>query len=111
MRLVGAEKLTRQQVEETLANGGRLVFFEYCVSLIVVTLRCPSPVYLLRAGDYGLLRGLPYTLVSAVFGWWGLPMGLVYTPLTLMTNLSGGRDVTAEADTLLLLAYADAPEA
>lgn len=111
MRLIGAEKLTRQQVEATLAAGGRLVFYEYCISLLIVTLRCPSPVYLLQPGEFGVLRGLPYALVSFLFGWWGLPMGLVYTPLTLMTNLCGGRDVTAEADTLLMLACANAPEA
>jgi hypothetical protein len=29
-------------------------------------------------------------------GWWGVPWGLIYTPLTLWTNLSGGRAVTAE---------------
>ena len=29
------------------------------------------------------------------------------SPLTLMTNLSGGRDVTAEADMLLMLAYGE----
>jgi hypothetical protein len=34
--------------------------------------------------------------LSLLFGWWGLPWGLIYTPLTLWTNLSGGRDVTAE---------------
>jgi hypothetical protein len=111
MRLVGADKMSRQQFEATLRAGGRLVFYEYCVSLLVVTLRCPSPVYLLQPGEAGVWRGLPYSLVSFLFGWWGLPMGLVYTPLTLMTNLSGGRDVTAEADTLLMLACADAPEA
>jgi hypothetical protein len=111
MRLIGADKLTRRQIEEVLAAGGRLVFYEYCVSLFVVTLRCPSPVYLLRPGETGIASGLPYALVSFLFGWWGLPMGLVYTPLTLMTNLCGGRDVTAEADTLLMLACADAPEA
>ena len=36
-----------------------------------------------------------YTLVSLVFGWWGFPFGLIYTPMALITNLSGGRDVTA----------------
>jgi hypothetical protein len=105
MRLVGAERLTREQVEATLVAGGRLVFYEYCISFIVLTMRCPSAIYLLRPGEMGLWRGLPYALVSLFFGWWGLPMGLVYTPLTLMTDLSGGRDVTDEADTLLWLTY------
>jgi hypothetical protein len=77
-------------------GGGRLVFYEYCISLIFLTLRRPSPVVQLRAGEWGLVRGLPYTLVSLLLGWWGIPWGLVYTPLVLWTNLSGGREVTPE---------------
>ena len=31
-----------------------------------------------------------------MLGWWCLPWGLIYTPLTLWTNLSGGQRITAE---------------
>ena len=41
-------------------------------------------------------RAFPYSLLTLVLGWWGIPWGLIYTPLALMTNFSGGRDVTAE---------------
>src|SRR4051812_43654652 len=75
---------------------GRLVFYESCISLVFWTLRRSSRLYRLRPGEWGLGKGLPYTLVSALLGWWGVPWGLVYTPLTLWTNLSGGRVVTAE---------------
>jgi hypothetical protein len=34
-------------------------------------------------------------MVSLLLGWWGVPWGLIYTPLTLWSNLSGGREVTA----------------
>jgi hypothetical protein len=94
MRIRGAEDLTPEELAVELAAGGRLVFFEYCISMLLLTLRCPTDVYLLRPGDSALLRGLPYTLLSLLFGWWGVPMGLFYTPLTLVTNLSGGCDVT-----------------
>jgi hypothetical protein len=82
--------------EAQLAAGDRLVVFEYCISLIVVTLRRPSRVYLIRAGKSGLLPGVPYTILSLLLGWWGIPWGLIYTPLVVVTNLSGGCDVTAE---------------
>jgi hypothetical protein len=75
---------------------GRLVFYECCISLIFITLRRPSRLYRLRVGEWGLLRGLPYTMVSLLLGWWGVPWGLIYTPLTLWTNLSGWREVTAD---------------
>jgi hypothetical protein len=77
-------------------QGGRLVFYEVCISLVFLTLRRPSRLYRLRPGEWGLWRGLPYTLVSVLLGWWGLPWGLIYTPLVLWTNCSGGRTLTPE---------------
>ncbi len=96
MRIRGAEGLTATELDAELAAGGRVVFYEYCISLVVLTLRRPSALRLLRPGELGLVRGLPYTLLSLVLGWWGVPWGIIYTPLTILTNCSGGRDVTAE---------------
>src|SRR6266508_3945474 len=80
---------------KALEAGGRVVFYEYCVSLIIFTLRRPSCLYYLPPGDRGVLRGLPYTLLSFFLGWWGVPWGILYTPFALLNNLSGGCDVTA----------------
>jgi hypothetical protein len=96
VRIRGAEHLTPEQLVGVIGAGGRLVLFEYCVSLLVVTLRCPTDVYLLRPGQYGAILSLPYTLLTFALGWWGVPWGFVYTPLVLVNNLSGGSDVTAE---------------
>jgi len=84
--------------ELALAAGGRgrFVLFETCISLVFLTLRMPSRVHFLRPGELGLIRALPYTLVTLLLGWWGIPWGIVYTPLVLLTNLSGGRDVTSQ---------------
>jgi len=101
MQIRGADNLTAEELAGQLARGGRIVFFEYCISLLVVTLRRPSEMHFLPAGERGIVRGLPYTLVSLILGWWGIPWGFIYTPLTLFTNLSGGRDVTAELRPLL----------
>jgi len=90
------DSLTAAQRDDALAAGGRLIFFEFCISLGFVTLRRPSALYLLRPGQWGWWRGLPYTILTVVFGWWGVPWGLVYTPLALWTNLTGGREITAE---------------
>jgi hypothetical protein len=101
VRIRGLESLTIAQVQAELEVGGRFVIFEYCISLVLFTLRRPSDIFLLRAGERGLVRGLPYTLISLVLGWWGVPWGLVYTPQVLLTNLGGGRDVTEAARALL----------
>jgi hypothetical protein len=101
MKLNGIETLTAADVDAELRRGGRFVFFEYCISLVFVTLRRPSAVVLLRPGERGLARGLPYTALSLLLGWWGLPWGLIYTPLAVFTNCRGGRDVTAEVQAFL----------
>lgn len=41
-------------------------------------------------------KGLGFTLLSLLFGWWGIPWGPIYTIGALITNFSGGRDVTQE---------------
>ncbi len=84
------------QVVSAVDPEHRLVFYEYCISLVFITLRRPSRVYRLPANSWGLLPGMRYTLLTLCLGWWGIPWGLIYTPLVLWTNLSGGREITAE---------------
>ena len=94
MRIEGINELGPAELVAEINRGGRFVFFEYCISLLIFTLRRPTPVVFLRADESGWLRGLPYTLLSVLFGWWGLPWGVIYTPLCLANNLAGGCDVT-----------------
>ena len=107
--IAGLHELSRADVAQALAAGRRFVFYEYCISLVVVTLRRPSALHILPVGSRGILRGVPYVLVSLLLGWWGVPWGIVYTPLSLITNLTGGCDVTAQVRALL--AKPQAPDA
>ena len=79
-----------------LARGARFVAYEYCISLLLITFKRGSAIYFIRAGESGLAKGLPYTLISLLFGWWGLPWGPIYTIGSFVTNLQGGKDVTSE---------------
>jgi hypothetical protein len=92
MRLSGQDNLPRPDA----VAGERLVFYEYCISLVLISLRRPSAVLRLRPGQRGWYRGLPYTMLTLLCGWWCIPWGFLYTPLCLWTNLSGGRMLTAE---------------
>lgn len=85
-----------QDNPDPAAEDECLVFYEYCISLIFLSLRRPSALKRLRRGQRGWIKGLPYTILSLLLGWWCLPWGLIYTPLTLWTNLSGGRRITEE---------------
>ncbi len=109
VRIEGIEGLESGEIAAEIDRGGRFVFFEYCISVLVLTLRRPSPVIFLRANESGWVRGLPYTLVSFLLGWWGLPWGIVYTPLCLATNLAGGSDVTLDTCNLLGIAAKEIP--
>jgi hypothetical protein len=95
MTIHGAQDWPPDQLTRELAAGGRLVRYELCVSLIFTTFRRESAIYFVPAGHSGFWSGLPYTLVSLLLGWWGLPWGVLYTPVCVFTNLTGGRDVTA----------------
>ena len=94
--ILGISGFTRRELEEQIRAGGRLVFYEYCISFLIITLRHSSPVYFLRPTQWVWAHGIPYSLASAVLGWWGIPWGIVYTPLTIVANTLGGRDITAE---------------
>jgi hypothetical protein len=76
--------------------GGRRVVYEYCISCVFLTLRRTSRVHVLRPGESGVLRGLPYTFLSLLLGWWGVPWGLIYTTQAVWRNLAGGRTPPAE---------------
>jgi hypothetical protein len=98
----GMDGLSPAQVQDEVLRGGRFVVFEYCVSFLVTTLRRSSDVYFVRAGQGTFALSLGYTLLSLLLGWWGLPWGLIYTPLCLATNLGGGKDVTEQVMPSLL---------
>jgi hypothetical protein len=94
MEIKGIEGLTVGDVQDHIRRGGKFVVFSYCMSFLVVTLRRSSDVMFIKAGDSAFVASLPYTLLSLVIGWWGFPWGLIYTPMAVITNLSGGKDVT-----------------
>jgi hypothetical protein len=96
LRVHGIDGMNQAELDKEIQAGGRFVFYEYCISAVVISMRRPTKLFFLRSNQFGLLRGLPYSLISLLFGWWGIPWGLIYTPLTLITNLSGGCDVTEQ---------------
>ena len=88
--------MTAREIQEAVDAGARFVFYQFCISALVITFKRSSPVYFLKAGEGTLLRGAPFTLISLVGGWWGIPWGPIWTVSTVITNLSGGKDVTQQ---------------
>lgn len=101
MQIKGVDNLTVGEVQHLVRQGGRFVTFAWCLSLLLVTFRRSSDIYFVKPGEGTFGLSLPYTLLSFFLGWWGFPWGLVYTPMAIIQNLGGGKDVTAEVLNLL----------
>ena len=95
------EGLTTEQINQELSHGGKFVMYQYTISAIVMTYKRSSDIYFIRANENGIIVGLPFTLMSVVLGWWGLPWGPIHTIASLYHNLSGGTDITK--DVMLLM--------
>ncbi len=96
MKINGIEGLSNEQVQGEVQRGGRFVMYQYCISLFVITLKRPSSIYFVRAGEGSVGKGLGFSGVSLLLGWWGIPWGPIYTLQSFWVNFRGGRDVTRE---------------
>jgi len=96
LKIVGAEGLSAEDIRAEVDRGARLVIYTYCISIVVVTFKRSSDIYFVKPGQSCVVKGLPYTLLSLLLGWWGIPWGFVYTIEALIVNLRGGKDITRE---------------
>ena len=94
IKIGGIEGMRAGEVDFEIQRGARFVFFQYCISILVLTFRRASDIYFLRHGESAVTKGLPLTLVSLVAGWWGIPWGPIFTIQSVYNNSRGGKDVT-----------------
>ena len=96
-KIIGLEEIqTGSHLQQEISSGGRFVSYQYVISILIMTFRRNSDIYFIRAEESRITRGLIFSLISLLLGWWGIPWGFIYTPMVLWTNFSGGKDVTAE---------------
>src|SRR5258708_20875347 len=95
--------MSPDEITFELQRGGKFISYRYCVSVVIMTFRRGSDIYFIRSGDSRLAKGLPWTLLSLVAGWWGIPWGPIFTIQSLYINLRGGNDVTYEVANALRL--------
>lgn len=96
MKINNIDGLTFDQLNYELKNGAKFVVFQYCISILIMTFKRGSDIYFIRSGESTFTPVLIYTLVSLIFGWWGIPWGPIYTISSVFSNLTGGKDVTPE---------------
>lgn len=95
MKVRGIDGMSRDQLRFEIQRGAKLVCYQYCISIVILTFRRSSDVYFIPAGESAVSKGLPWTVLSLIAGWWGIPWGPIFTIQSLVTNLRGGKDLTA----------------
>lgn len=96
MLIKGTEGMSAAEFNMELQRGAKFVVFQYCISVVLMTFRRGTDVYFVKSTESAAMKGLPFTLLSLVLGWWGIPWGPIYTIQSLITNGQGGKDVTQE---------------
>jgi hypothetical protein len=110
MKIIGVEGLTNLTVQEEVQRGARFVVYLYCVSAVLVTTKRSSSIHYIRPGEGSIMRGLGWSGLTLLLGWWGIPWGPIYTIQSLWVNFSGGRDVTPEVLAAIRRAQGGIPE-
>jgi len=96
-KIVGLEDIQSDgQLQQEIQQGGKFVMYQYCISLLIITFKHPTNIYFIRQEESAVVKGLPFTLLSFLLGWWGIPWGPIYTIQSIWINFKGGKDVTNE---------------
>jgi hypothetical protein len=96
MKILGTDGMSREQIEKAVQDGSKFVYFQYCVSLLVITFKRSSDIYFIHPGESAVSKGLGFSAISLFFGWWGIPWGPIYTIGSLVTNFGGGKDISTQ---------------
>ena len=96
MKIHGIEGMTTAEINQELAQGAKFVLYQYCISVLVMTFRRGTDVYFIKSGENAVGKGMGWTVLTLLLGWWGIPWGPIYTVGSLITNFGGGKNVTAE---------------
>lgn len=96
MKIKNIVGITSENLQFEVQQGGRFVYYAFTISVIVLTFKRTSGVYLLKKNESAFTKGICFTLLSFLFGWWGFPFGPKYTLESIRTNMKGGKDVTDE---------------
>jgi hypothetical protein len=93
-RIKGIDNMSVDEIVAAVDAGGRFVIYQWSVSIIIASFRNSTDIIFVPGSSNRIVRGLGWTLLTFVLGWWGIPWGPIYTVQSLWQNLSGGKDLT-----------------
>lgn len=102
-KIQGIAGMSPQELSFEINRGGKFVCYRYCFSALVITIMRGTDIYFVRAEENRVVKGLPWTLITLVVGWWGIPWGPINTVRSLWTNFKGGEDVTPQVASAMKL--------
>ena len=71
------------------------VRYETCCSIIFMTMRKKTPMFL-KDSSRARKSQITASIVSYIFGWWGIPFGLIFTPVVVMNNIRNAGAIPVE---------------
>jgi hypothetical protein len=96
MKIKNINGLSATDLQEEVNAGARFVYYAWTISAIILTFKRTSGVYLVYPEENRISKGFIFTLITFLFGWWGIPSGPKHSMESIRTNLRGGKDVTDE---------------
>ena len=93
-KIHGIQGLAPGEIQHQIDIGGRFVYYKYTISAFVVTFWRSSDIYFVKANESRVVKGLGWTGLTLLLGWWGIPWGPIRSVVSLWANLRGGEDVT-----------------
>lgn len=106
MKIKGIEGLTVNDLNREVERGAKFVQYYYTISIVVMTFKRPTSIYFVRGGESAVGKGIWFSIITFVFGWWGIPWGPIYSIGSLFTNFTGGKDLT----TAIMASFTEAAE-
>jgi len=94
LNLHGFSNTTEPEFRAQLISGKRYVVYQYAMSFVLYGFMHHTRIHMASSRKHAILKGLPWTLVSFLLGWWSLPGGPIFTVQCLINNLRGGLDVS-----------------
>jgi hypothetical protein len=108
MNLTPVEQMTPEQLRFEIQRGAKFVQYQYCLSILIMTFKRYSKITFVAPEENAVVKGLGFTLLAFVAGWWGIPWGPIWTIEALWVNLRGGKDLTPQVAARLSMPAATA---
>jgi len=94
--LHGFSNTTEKEFLAQIQAGKRFVVYHYAMSVVFYSFQHATKIHVVESRGMAVVKGLPWTLLTLLLGWWAIPFGPIYTLISVYWNFSGGTDVSGE---------------